>query len=408
MSGEAILAYADTLEEELVAIRRDLHRHPELLYDVHRTAAKVAGLLEEWGLEVRRGVGRHFGMGVVGILRGRAEGRTVLLRADMDALPIQEENDAAYKSRHEGVMHACGHDAHTAMLLGAAKALSRFREELRGTVKFVFQPAEEGARPVPEDGRLLSGGRDMIEDGILEGVDAGYAFHVWPELPIGTVGVHRQYAMAASYHFTVQFHGVTGHHSTPHQAVDAIVMAAQFIGEIKVAMSTELDPMEPAVLSYGTLRAGSAHNAIADHAVLTGTFRAFDKETILRIVHALEHRAGAVAASFGGRSDVRLREGTPLRNDPRAVRQVQAAGAKVFGEANTLLLDAPSLAGEDFAWYLERIPGAFVFIGAGNAERGIVHPVHHPRFDVDERVLAYGAKLHIQLARQALEEDWTN
>lgn len=396
--------YIDSLEEELISIRRELHQHPELLFDVHRTSAHVAEWLEQWGLEVRRHVGKHFGMGVVGILKGERPGRTVLLRADMDALPIHEENDLPYRSRLDGKMHACGHDVHTTMLLGAANALSRFKEHLRGTVKFVFQPAEEGAKPSPLDGRLISGGRDMVEAGVLDGVDLCYALHVWPELPVGTIGVHSKYAMAASSHFTVEFQGATGHHSTPQLAVDAILMVSQFITEMKVMMASEINPLEPAVLSYGTLHAGTAINTIADNSVLTGTFRAFDKETVDKIRHALENRSQSIAESYGGTRSVRLRVGTALRNHPEAVRQVMEAGSRVLGAERTILMDTPSLAGEDFALYVEQVPGAFAFIGVGNADKGIVHSIHHPQFDVDERVLIHGAKLHVQLVLQASEE----
>lgn len=398
----SLFAEIESLEKELIHLRRHFHQYPEVLFDVDRTAAKVAELLESWDIEVQRGVGKHFGKGVVGIIRGRLQGRTVLLRADMDALPITEQNDSSYKSLSEGIMHACGHDAHMTMLLGAAKALSKHREQLEGTVKLVFQPAEEGARPSPLDGRLVSGGRDLTESGVLEGVDACFALHVWPELPIGQLGVHRSYAMAASSHFTVQFQGVAGHHSSPHLAVDAIMMATQFINEMKIVMSTELDPLEPAVLSYGTLKAGTVINAIAESSEITGTYRTFKPELVEQIRRAIERRSEAIANTYGGTSSVRFRIGTALRNDRAAAELVLKAGSHVFGEANTIVEETPSLAGEDFALYTEQVPGAFAFIGVGNEERGIVHSVHHPRFELDERVLVYGAKLHVQIVKEAL------
>lgn len=382
-------------------IRRDLHAHPELLYDVFRTSEKVARLLEEWGITVRRNVGNHFGMGVMGTLHGMAgSGPTVLLRADMDALPIEELNEVPYKSMNAGVMHACGHDAHTAMLLGAAHTLAVFREQLKGTVIFIFQPAEEGAAASPLDGRLLSGGRDMIEDGILEGVDYAYALHVMPELAAGTLGIHRHYAMAASSHFRIEFQGAAGHHSTPHLAVDAIQMTARFIAEVNGLMAGGIDPREAAVLAFGTLRAGTAVNVIAESSELTGTFRAFSKQTVNGITEGLRRIASSIAAASGGQYRMEFREGIAVVNDAEAVQRVLSAACEVLGEERTVVLDQPSLAGEDFGWYLDRIPGAFAFIGCGNPGKGMDQAIHQPRFDIDEEILTHGARILLRLAVQ--------
>ncbi|RUT28969.1 amidohydrolase [Paenibacillus zeisoli] len=404
MDSAPILAYIDTLKEELTWIRRDIHQHPEVLFDVPRTADMVAELLEQYGLEVQRQVGRHFGSGVVGLLRGSGEGRMVLLRADMDALPIQEETGAAYSSRHAGIMHACGHDAHTAMLLGAAKALSRFRNELHGTVKFVFQPAEEGTRQLESDGRLISGGRDMIEAGILEGVDMSFAMHVWPDLPAGTLGLHKKEAMAASSHFTVRFHGVSGHHSSPHLAADAILMAAQFINEIKLAMTTMVDPLEPAVLSFGTLNAGTVLNAIADHSEIKGSFRAFHPDVVDRITHKIQKTAELIALQHGGTSEVIQRTGTLLSNDSHVRQLAEQAGHVVFGKSGVQEL-RPILAGEDFALYTEQVPGTFAFLGSSRDGCHPIYPIHHSKFELDESILTLGAKLHVQFVFEALGEE---
>jgi amidohydrolase len=396
-----MMDYAGRLEEEIISIRRDLHAHPELLYDVTRTSQKVAGLLEEWGIRVRRNVGKHFGMGVVGTLQGLAgSGPVILLRADMDTLPIGEQNELPYKSVNPGAMHACGHDAHTAMLLGAAKTLAVFREQLTGTVIFIFQPAEEGAARSPLDGRLLSGGRDMIEDGILDGVDYAYALHVMPELPAGKMGIHRHYAMAASSHFKLEFQGTAGHHSTPHKAVDAIQMAAQFIVTINGLMAHQIDPQEAAVLALGTVNAGTAVNVIAERSELTGTFRAFSKTTVAAITDGLRRKAAAIAESFGGQYRMELREGITVANESEAVQRMLVAARAVLGEDQVILLDQPSLAGEDFGWYLDQVPGAFGFIGCGNEAKGIIHAIHQPQFNIDEDMLVHGTRIWVRLVMQ--------
>ncbi|UKS29333.1 amidohydrolase [Paenibacillus sp. HWE-109] len=398
--SQRLKVHLDNWDNEMITVRRDLHRNPESMFDVERTASLVAQQLEEWGLEVRRNVGKRFKAGVVGILRGGLPGRTIMLRADMDALPIQEQTETPYRSLRDGFMHACGHDAHTAMLLGAAYALSREAKSLSGAVFFVFQPAEEGARPCPEDGSLVSGSRDLIDDGVLDEVELGFALHVWPDLPTGTIGLKEGYIMAASSHFTYEFHGLSGHHATPHLAVDALVMTAQFVIEAKTAAATQWNPLVPAVLSFGTMQAGTVLNAIADAGKVTGSFRTFGNEAVQRMKSLLETRAESVAQSFGGTYTSRYRLGTALLNNAEIVQM--AANAAVTGGVEVEWLEAPSLAGEDFALYAERIPCAFAFLGIRNEELGIVHPLHHPRFDVDESALIIGAGVHIRFVLEAL------
>ncbi|WP_256019808.1 M20 metallopeptidase family protein [Paenibacillus kribbensis] len=396
------LVMPDALETNLIAFRRELHRYPEVLFDVERTAAYIAELLQSWGLEVQTEVGKHFGRGVVGVLRGTQDGDTVLLRADMDALPVTEQNAIDYISTIHGAMHACGHDAHTAMLLGAAWVLSLNREQIQGTIKFVFQPAEEGALASPLDGRLISGGRDMIEDGVLEDVKSAFAMHVWPDLPVGTIGFHPHTAMAASSHFTIRFTGLSGHHSTPHLCSDAIIMVAQFITDLKIFMSTAIDPQEAAVLSFGTLQAGDAKNVIAGHSEITGTFRAFRTETVEQITRAIADRANSIASLHGGTAYISQRTGTVLQNDPAIVQAAARAAEKVFGSENTKTLGTPFLAGEDFALYTQQIPGVFGFIGISTPDRQPSYPLHHPRFDIDERALILGTRMHVVFALNEL------
>ncbi|MEK8129913.1 amidohydrolase [Paenibacillus filicis] len=399
------LHYVDTLKAELIELRRDFHQYPEILFDVDRTAAKVAAYLESLGLDVRTGVGKHFGKGVIGVLDSGKPGPTLLLRADMDALAITEGHTFAHRSRNEGAMHACGHDAHMTMLLGAAKALSRHRDAWTGTIRFVFQPAEESAVPSPSDGRMISGGKDMIEAGVLDGVDLCFALHVWPELPSGVLGIHRREAMAASSHFRFSFHGVEGHHSKPHLAVDALSIAVQFVTDVKFALATERDPFETSVLCFGTLHAGNATNAIAGESQLSGTYRVLDPEAVGSIQRLLETRAEAVTNAYGGSYSSLYRLGTPLINDAAAVELALQAGRTALGEDKTVLLDKPSLAGEDFALYLQEVPGAFGFLGIADEAKGITQPLHHPLFDVDEEVLTSGAKVFVQWVQQASAEE---
>jgi len=403
MSELAIaLSLPDTLESDVIRIRRELHAYPEVLFDVDHTTTLIVGLLRKWGLDVQHGVGKHFGKGIVGILHGAEPGETILLRADIDALPIQEEHDYPYRSQREGYMHACGHDAHTAMLLGAAKVLSQHREQIRGTIKFVFQPAEEGALLSPIDGRWISGGRDMIEDGILQGVSQSFAMHVWPDLPVGSIGIHEETAMAASCHFSVHFQGISGHHSAPHLSSDAIIMAARFVNDMQIFMTTGINPSEAKVLSFGTLHAGTVKNVIAGESEVTGTFRAFRTETVERITRAIVDYAHSIACLHGGKATITQRTGTVLNNESSAVQTARKAAEPIFGKEHVLTLEQPFLAGEDFALYTQHRPGVFAFIGCRSPEATTAYPLHHPKFDIDEQVLLLGTKMHIQFALDAL------
>ncbi|WP_025719901.1 M20 metallopeptidase family protein [Paenibacillus polymyxa] len=400
--ADSILQYVDSLKEEIITLRRAFHRYPEPLFDVPHTSSKVADYLRELGLEVHTHVGKHFGMGVIGVLDSGKPGQTIVLRADMDGLPITEQRDHPFRSEREGYMHACGHGAHMAMLLGAAKALTRYRDQVAGIVKFVFQPAEESAVSSPVDGRMISGGRDMIEVGMLDDADLCFALHVWPDLPAGTVGIHRGHAMAASSHFHIAFQGLNGHHSTPHLAVDALSMATQYVTDVKYAIATELDPFETSVLCFGTLHAGSAINAIAGDSILSGTYRVLSMEMVEKIHRILENRAESIAKTYGGSYSSQFRLGTPLINHEIGVELTLEAGKIALGSERIVVLDKPSLAGEDFALYVEKIPGAFAFLGIGDPSGNRTYPLHHPQFDVNEAVLTSGSKLIVQWVQQAL------
>jgi amidohydrolase len=386
---DGLHARAAALAQELTDCRRDLHRNPELGFEVHRTAGLVADRLRGLGAEVRTGVGRT---GVVGVLRApRANGPAVLLRADMDALPVQEVEGRDYGSQVPGRMHACGHDGHTAMLLGAAQLLAAERTRLSRDVVLLFQPAEEGG----------GGAEAMIGDGALEVVPVGsaYALHLWSSFPAGTAWVRVGPIMAAQDEFTARIRGRAGHGALPHEALDPILAAAHALTSLQAVISRSLDPVEPGVVTVGSFHAGSAPNVIPDEAVLEGTLRSFAPAVREMLRRRVREVLEGTAAAHGCRAEMELRPGYPaVVNDPEAVARVRKAGETVFGPEG-MRETAPLAAAEDFAYFAQRLPAAFVLVGAGNAARGITAPHHAPDFDLDESVLPLGAEL---LARIAL------
>ena len=382
-------AAADGLAGDLVRWRRDLHRHPELAFEERRTSAFVATALERLGVEVRRGIART---GVLGVLRAPARGASaVLLRADMDALPVDEEPGREYGSTVPGKMHACGHDGHTAMLVGAATLLAARRLALTRDVVFCFQPAEEGG----------GGAREMIEAGALAAVETGeaYALHLWSLFPSGTLHVRPGPIMAAQDEFTARIVGKGGHGALPHRAVDPVVAAAQAVVALQAVVSRSVDPVRPAVVTVGVLHAGTAPNVIPGDARLEGTLRSFHPEVRSLLRDRVRETIEGAARAHGCSVEFELRPGYPaVVNHPAAVERVRRAGAEVFGAGAVVETD-PMAAAEDFAYFLERLPGALVFVGAGSEARGITAPHHSPAFDFDESVLPRGSEL---LARIAL------
>lgn len=389
MAGDALSTAASGLAGQLVAWRRELHRHPELAYEERRTAAFVESRLRELDLEVKTGMGQT---GVVGLLRsGRGNGPAVLLRADMDALPIQEVGGREYGSEVDGRMHACGHDGHMAMLLGAATLLAGRRESMTRDVVFCFQPAEEGG----------AGAARMIDDGVLDWVEVGsvYALHLWAPFPAGTLNVRPGPTMAATDEFTARVIGRGGHGALPHDTIDPIVAAAQAVTALQGVVSRSVDPLETAVVTVGAFRAGEAFNVIPDEARLDGTLRSFADPVRDLLRRRVREVLEATAQAAGCRAEFELRPGYPATiNDSAAVETVRRAACVAFG-ADNVREPAPLMAAEDFSYFLQKRPGAFILVGAGNAERGITAPHHSPQFDIDESVLPRGTEL---LARIAL------
>lgn len=361
--------------DELVRLRRDFHRHPELGFRETRTAGIVAERLRALGYDVREAVA------TTGVLADRGSGRTLLLRADMDALPIQEESDAEYRSLNDGVMHACGHDAHTAIAMMAATRLAG--AALPGRVRFAFQPAEENGR----------GADGMIAAGALEGVDAALGLHVWSRMAVGKVVVTAGPFMAAVDEFTIVVHGRGGHAAKPHEADDPVVRAAAIVTDLQTVVSRRVDPMESAVVSVTSVHGGSAFNVIPERVTLQGTVRTFDE----RVRDGI-HRA--IREIVGARGDVEIVKVTrPLVNDPAMADLVREAAASVVGAAN-VIPDSRMMAGEDFASFAAAVPACFFHVGAGSPD---APPHHHPRFDVDEAALPIGLEILSRAVRLFLQ-----
>jgi amidohydrolase len=378
------------LRPRLVDWRRHLHRHPELSGREKRTAAFVSTVLSELGLQPREGVGGH---GVTAEIGDARRGGVVALRADMDALPIHEETGAAYASTVPGVMHACGHDAHVAMLLGAAALLKSRERELRRPVRLIFQPHEE----------VFPGGAPgLIAAGVLDGVERIFGIHICSSIPTGLLGTRPGPFMAAVNPMHITIRGRGGHAAMPHEAIDPVLAAAQVIVALQTVVSRSLPIAEPSVVSVTQVAGGTADNIIPEAVELAGTIRTFTRATRELAQRRVREIVESTARAFGATAEVRLDPGYPsLVNDARMTEHVWAvARAAGIPDQQHALLD-PQGGGEDFAYYLEKTPGVFVFLGAGNAAQQCCFPHHHPRFDIDEDALPTGAALHAQFALAA-------
>ena len=383
------LPEAASMENEMIKTRRMIHQKPELSYHEEETAKLIAEKLESFGIKVKPGVG---GTGVLGILEGSRKGKVVALRADMDALPVEEMTDVEFKSKVKGVMHACGHDAHVAMLLGAAKLLANRRNELHGTVKFLFQPAEE------HGGR--GGALPMIEDGVMRDpkVDFVFGLHIDSTRRSGEFGIKKGAIMAAPDTFRVRIIGSGGHGSAPHKTVDPIYVAAQVILALQGVSSRMIDPMRPFVISVGAVHSGTKENVIPDEALLDGTIRTLDEATRKRAKAKVAEVAKGVCRAFGARAVVDFeKDAYPVTvNDPRTTEDASSVLKKIPGTRVRKI--EPVLGGEDFSRFLQKAPGMFYFLGTNNPAKGCVHPIHGSKFKVDEGVLKFGAASLAMLA----------
>ncbi|PWC82319.1 peptidase M20 [Azospirillum sp. TSH100] len=379
-------------QDDMTAWRRDIHAHPELGFEENRTSDIVAAKLAEFGIPVHRGLG---GTGVVGTLTGlgTGSGRAIGLRADMDALPMPEANDFDHASRHAGKMHACGHDGHTAMLLGAARYLAETRN-FDGTVHFIFQPAEEG----------LGGAKRMIDDGLFQQFDCEqvYGLHNWPELPAGQIAVHPGPVMAAANQFEIHVTGHGAHAAMPHRGIDPVLVSAHIITAAQSLVSRGTNPAESAVVSITVVEAGTAANVIPDSARMLGTMRTFSEENHRRIQEQFGRLVSSIAEGLGAKAELRFRPGYPatINSEPEA-RVAASAAARVVGEENVVWAPPPTMAAEDFGYMLKERPGAYIWLGHGG-HRGPACRLHNPHYDFNDAILTTGASYWASLVETIL------
>lgn len=385
MINETIKNAIQENSEEMVAIRRKLHSEPELSWEEYETSQFVFNYLTELGIECRK----TEPTGVIGTLKGGKEGKTVALRADMDALSVEELNvDLPYKSVTSGKMHACGHDAHTSMLLAAAKALVGVKDQLPGSVRFIFQPAEE----------VATGAKAMVEQGAVEGVDDVFGIHIWSQIPSHSVACNPGPSFASADIFKVHFKGRGGHGAIPQNSIDAAIIASSFVMNVQSVVSRTIDPQQPAVVTVGKMVVGTRFNIIAENAEIEGTVRCFDAETRDHIEKQLKVYADNTAEIFGGTATVEYIRGTQaVINGEESSELVRQVAAEAFGE-NVVYDEKPTMGGEDFSFYLDEVPGSFALVGSGNAEKDTQWAHHHGKFNVDEEAMVTGAELYAQYA----------
>jgi amidohydrolase len=374
-----ILARACALREQVIRWRRDFHQHPELGFEEKRTSEIVTRHLQSLGLEVRAGIGRT---GVVGVLRGEEPGPVIGLRADMDALPIQDQKSVPYRSAVSDKMHACGHDAHTSMLMGAAQFLTQVDRPKRGTVVFVFQPAEEG----------LGGAQAMIEDGLLHefGIEAMTGLHVFPGIPTGSITAVRGVGCAAADRIRINIIGRGGHAAHPHLAVDSVAVTAEVISALQQIASRQVDPLDSVVITIGSIRGGSTHNVIAPEVELLGTVRTLNPALREQMPQRIEKVVEGITAALGATYEFSYEFGYPsIINDDKMVDLLLQTSDQVLGPGKYKLVK-PSMGGEDFSYYTHHVPGVFFRLGVGNPDKNTLYPLHHPLFDIDEDALPIG------------------
>lgn len=391
---ENILGISKEDQKLLVKIRRELHMNAETSQNEVKTSKIIMKYLDEFGISYKSGVG---GNGIVAEIIGGNPGKIVALRADMDALEMREETNIDFKSIDENVMHSCGHDSHMTFLLGAAKLLNENKDKIRGKVKLVFQPAEELSP--------IGGAPKILESGLLDDVDAIFGSHVWPDLPFGKIAVKEGAMMANSDHFTIKFIGASSHAAKPHEGVDAVIMGAQFVNAMQALISRNTDPMNSAVLTVGRFIAGTRYNVMAEEAIIDGTCRTFSKEDRMRIFRDMENLAKAIAQVNHGDCEYNYGFGYPaVINEKNSVKIVKESATELFGEDAILNIEKPAMTAEDFAFYLQKIKGAFYWVGIGSKmEKN--YPLHSKNFYLNEEILYRGAALMYEIAINFLSKN---
>lgn len=382
------------IEEWLIKVRRDFHQYPELGFEEYRTRDKIIEYLKE--MNIRYEIMAK--TGVVALIEGGEKGRTVALRADIDALPMEDKKDVSYKSKIKGKMHSCGHDAHTTILLGAAKILNGIKDNLKGNVKLIFQPAEE----------TEGGAEPMIEEGVLENpyVDGVFGLHVDNSLQCGEIGIKYGQMKASSDMIKIIIHGKNSHGAYPHDGIDAISIAGQVITTLQTIVSRTIDPRSSAVVTIGTIKGGYGRNILADKVEMEGIVRALKEESRVLVLNKIKDIVEGVSSSMGGYGEVIRTEGyTALVNNDKMVDIVEENGVKILGEENVYVMPYSSFGVEDFAFFAKERPAAFFHLGSGNTEKGIVHKGHTPFFDIDEDCLANGVLLQVKNAIEFLKRD---
>ncbi len=378
------------IKDYIVNLRREFHKNPEPSWKEFKTSERIKNKLEKENIPYKS----IAGTGIIATI-GENKGKTVALRADIDALEIEELNDKEYKSLKKGLMHACGHDGHTAMLLGAAKILKKHEKELSGEVRLIFQPAEE----------LGEGAKKIIEEGGLEGVDNIFGIHLWSGIPTGKFSIMPGEIMASADLFSIKIKGKGGHGSMPHQGVDAAVIGASIVLNLQTIVSREIDPLEPAVVSVGKLVSGTRYNIIAHEALLEGTVRTFNEDIRKSISEKIERISKGIAKTYRGEAEMEYIWGPPpVKNDEESVKFARKCAESLYGKDSLYFSLKKMMGAEDFAYYLKKVPGVFIFVGSGNKEKGTDFPHHHPKFDIDEDALLLGTTLHIEYAVSYLKE----
>ncbi len=376
-----IFQLAEKFFARMVSIRRKIHQYPELAYEEYKTSELVAQTLKSLGLKVQTGIAKT---GVIGILEGSKKGKVIALRADMDALPIQEQTGLPFSSKVPGKMHACGHDAHTAMVLGAAMILKQLQSELNGTVKFIFQPSEE---------KNPGGANQMIKEGALNNPKVDYIFglHVRPDADPGTIFVKDGPLMASADEIYIKIKGKGGHGARPHFAIDPIVISAEVVLALQKVVSRFFDPIEPRVLTIGSIHAGTATNIIPDEVTISGTLRTMNEEWRKKAWQMIDQILRGITSTYGASYELKINQGYPvLVNDPETTRFVKEKAIELFGK-NKVFEAKPVMGAEDFAYYLQKVPGCFIWLGAGH--KNSKHDIHSSKFTINEEAMKYGASL---------------